>query len=155
MEELLAYRIELLSALEQVINELSEKVTHLPPTSWHQPVGPESLSPHYIVFHLRALETQVFALQLPRFMAENTLTTPSFDDEDWMAIHYNPDEPVAEIMAEMTKLRQHELSWLRELSSADWSRSARHPWWGEHTLQWWVELQLDYSYQHLNQLPAL
>lgn len=155
MDELFAYRGELLSCLGSVADQIAEKVRHLPSASWYQPIETGSHSPHYVLFHLRELEAQVFALELPRLLAEDTPVLPSFDDEAWMASHYDPEEPIHKIMQAITELRRHELSWLRHLSPADWSRSARHPWWGKHTLQWWVELQLEYSFQHLDQLPPL
>ncbi len=71
-----------------------------------------------------------------------------------MTNHYDPDTPVQVILEEFTGQRIQEVSWLSSLPSENWSTTARHPWWGEHTLQWWVELQLEYSHQHLIELAA-
>ncbi len=155
MEELFSYRTDLLSALEAVVGELSDIVAKAPAEAWHKSVRIADRTPHYSLFHLRELEAQVFTRELPRILAEKSPTLRSFDDQAWMASHYSPDEPIAAIMAEVAQLRIHELGWLRQLSPADWSRLARHPWFGVHTLQWWVELQLDESVQHLRQLQSL
>ncbi len=85
-------------------------------------------------------------------LVEDTPTLPLFDDQAWMAEHYLPEQPVADIMAELVRLRGVELEWLHELTPLGWSRLARHPWWGMHPLQWWVEQQLDGSFQHLKRL---
>lgn len=111
-------------------------------------------TPHYILYNLYALEAQFFTIQLPRIRSEDGPELPIFDDEAWMAAHYAPEEPAINIIEETTKLRQQELAWLRNLSPQEWSRTARHPWWGMHTLQWWVELQLEYSLQVIKQLAA-
>ena len=155
MEELNAYRADLLAALEGAVHELARIVAELPVRKWHQPINHSGHSPHYILFHLRALELHVFNPQLPCILLEDTPDLPAFEDESWMAKHYCQDEPAAAILEELRQLRMHELEWLRSLSPAGWSRLARHPWWGLHTLQWWVELQADYSNAHLRELSAI
>ncbi|HSB67531.1 MAG TPA: DinB family protein [Anaerolineales bacterium] len=155
MEELKAYRVDLLAALEGVIDVLAKTVADLPASKWIQPIHPVGHTPHYILFHLRALELQVFAIELPRFLVEDTPTLPAFDDESWMAQHYSAEEPPSTILEQLKQVRHQELTWLRNLSPAGWSHLGRHPWWGLHSLQWWVELQVDYSYQHLKQLSVL
>ena len=155
MEELEAYRADLLFALGNVIEALSLTVSSLPPDSWNKPSQAASRTRHYWLFHLRALETQVFIPNLPRFLDDSHPILPIFDEAAWMAVHYRPQEPVSAILENLRELRHQELEWLRNLAVEDWSWVARHPWWGEHTLQWWVELQLDVSHQHLMQLSPL
>jgi hypothetical protein len=155
MEELVAYRVDLLAALDKVVGELGKTVAELPANKWNQPINTGGHTPHYILFHLRELEAQVFTVQLPRILAEDTPILPVFDDEGWMAKHYRPKEPASSNFEQLSGLRQQELAWLRVLQPTGWSRLARHPWWGLHALQWWVELQAEYSYQHLQQLSSV
>ncbi len=154
-EEIIAYREDLLSALEDVIGGLSGAIARLPDTAWHEPSIPGESTPHYVLFRLRALEDQVYARQLPRFLSEDMPRIPIFDDQAWMASHYRPDVPVTSIMAELLSLRSSELEWLHRLPPPGWSRLARHPWWGVHSLQWWVELQLEESFQHRKLLAPM
>jgi hypothetical protein len=154
MEELLAYRVDLLAALEAVASQLSQAVARLPDKSWHQSIGPGSATPHFLLFLMHELEAQVFSPNLLRMINEDRPTLPAFDQEAWMAGHYAMDKPVANLLDEFGKLRHHELDWLRKLPPQGWSRLARHPWWGMRTLQWWVELQLDYSNQPLRALAT-
>lgn len=155
MDELNTYREELLVALESVVGELAKIVAGMPDRQWNQPIDPAGHTPHYRLFHLRILELEIFTTQLPRFLIEDTPTLPAFDSEGWMEEHYSPRESPSAILEELSQLRHQELAWLRDLSPAGWSRVGRHPWWGLHTLQWWVELQVDYSHQHLKQISAL
>ena len=154
MEEIIAYRQQLLSALRNVANEVSQLGLAIPTDDWYIASGLDVTTPHYTLAHLRELEIQVFGLQLRRFLIEDTLRLPLFDDVSWMAEHYDPSETAQAILEEFTRLRSQEILWLEDLSSESWNRSARHPWWGVRTLQWWVELQLDYSHQHLRELSA-
>ena len=149
MEELVVYRDELLSALQGVVEKLSETAASISDKAWYLPPGQDGNTPHYTLAHLCALESQLFNHQLQRILSEDAPLLSIFDDVAWMASHYDPQEPAQRILADLNELRDQELVLLRGLPSAGWSRSARHPWWGIRTLQWWVELQLDYSYQHL------
>jgi len=155
MDELTPYRQELLSALERVVSELSKKVADTLSSNWYHISGGNVHTPHYTLAHLRALEAREFAIQIRRILDEETPLLSIFDDQVWMASHYKPDEPVQIIMEDFANLRKQVLNGLFNLDPADWSRTARHPWWGMHTLQWWVELQLDYSYQHLREIYHL
>ncbi len=155
MEELYAYRAELLSALEGMISDLSEIVARLPDEAWQYPIHAGQNTRHYLLFHLREIEEQVYAQHLPLILAEETPTLRPFDDQAWMSSHYHPEEPVVAILGEVERLRAQELDWLHRVPPTGWSRLARHPWWGLRTLQWWVEMQLDESYQHLRQLRPL
>ena len=155
MEEIDTYRKELLSALGGVVDELFKIVAGIPSTAWYLPFGQTSYTPHYTLAHLRVLEVQVFAIQLRRILDEETPLLSVFDDGAWMTNHYRSQEPPFMIMEDIGNLRMQELNGLRKLPTPAWSRTARHPWWGVHTLQWCVELQLDYSNQHLRELSPL
>jgi hypothetical protein len=155
MEELVAYRADLLAALGETIEELGKMVAKVPVRKSNQAIHPGEHTPHYILFRLCALESQVFAAQLPRILAEDTPILPVFNEEDWMATHYRLEASASSILAQLTKLRHQELAWLGDLPPAGWSHLARHPWWGLHALQWWVELQVECSHQSLRQLSSV
>jgi hypothetical protein len=152
MDELTAYRQDLLAALESVVAELYKTVLSIPIKTWHLPAGTDSRTPLYTLAHLRELDGKLFAIQLRRILDEDTPLLPVFDADASMERHYNPKGPARIIMEDIASLRKLELIWLRKLPATAWSRSARHSWWGVHAFQWWVELQLDYSYQHLREI---
>ena len=154
MEEITAYRQQLLSGLLAVVNDVTQVVLALPPTAWNASLELGSSTPHYTLAHLRELEIQVFNLPLHRFLIEDTPALLLFDDISWMEENYDPAEPASAILDEFSNLRRLEVDWLRALPLQGWSRIARHPWWGVRALQWWVELQLDVSHQHLRELAA-
>jgi hypothetical protein len=154
MDELLVYREGLLSGLERVIPEVSRIVAGMPVNAWSLSLERGEQTPHYTLTHLEVLESQVFNSNLRLIVDQGAPVLPIFDDIAWMANHYPTDKSAQGILEEFTVQRLQEIQWLRALPQSSWSLSARHPWWGVHTLQWWVELQLDYSLQHLSALTA-
>jgi hypothetical protein len=154
MDELLAYREGLLSGLEHVIPEVSRIVADIPANAWQLSSERDGQTPHYTLTHLEVLESLVFNSNLQLIGDQSTPLLPMFDDIAWMANHYPTDKSAQGILEEFIFLRRQEIQWLRALPQSSWSLSARHPWWGVHTLQWWVELQLDHSLQHLSALTA-
>ncbi len=154
MEELLAYRADLLAALGAVVDNLAKAVDRLPSDDWHTPTDPGAIDRHYLLAQMYARELEVFSGQLTRILAEKDPLFPAYDDTPWMAEHYDPDEPAVNIIEEIRNSRHKELEWLQNLPPEAWSRTARHPWWGSHTLQWWVELQLEYSRQVLKRITT-
>jgi hypothetical protein len=155
MEELYAYRKNLLDNLEGIVAELRQVAAAIPAAVWHTPLAPGQPAPHHALAHLRALEAHAIVPRLRRILDEQQPYLPLFDDGGWMAAHYDPSEPVQAILDDFARLRQQELSWLKGLPPDSWNRTARHPWWGVRTLQWWVEQCLLIARQHLAQLtPA-
>jgi hypothetical protein len=155
MDELIAYRQELLSAMEGVTSELSMIVADTRLNEWQRSREKDLPTPHYTLVHLWLLEAKEFAINIRRINDEETPLLVLFDDKAWMRSHYRPKELPRIILQEFATLRRQELDWLCQLPTASWSRTARHPWWGVHTLQWWVELQLENSRQHVGELSRL
>ena len=152
MDELIVYRQGLLFALEDVVSELFKLVGDTSPKDWHRTTEGTKHTPHAILVHLWLLEAKEFALYIRRINDEEMPTLPSFNDAAWMKTNYKPKDKPWVILREFGDLRKMEINWLRQLPAAGWSRTGRHPKWGVHTLQWWVELQLEYSHQHLDEL---
>ncbi len=155
MEELIAYRQELFSDLEGDLAFVARAEHELSPQDWYQQPEDSQYTLHFSLAYLRTIELLEFSVQIHRILEEEMPVLSIFNDQDWMAQHYQPDEPVHFIVDEFTHARQLEIGLLRSLPSDSWSRSARHPWWGLHTLQWWVELQRDSSLQVLGSLYIL
>jgi hypothetical protein len=155
MEELIAYRHELLSALGRDVEQLTTLVSTLVEDDGYRPSDSIADVAHYTLFHLRALETQEFALLLRRILEEEMPRLASFDDAAWIASHYTVEEPVQTIIQDMVKILSEEIEMLEGLPAQSWSRFARHPRWGVHTLLWWVELQHEITSQHLQELHRI
>jgi hypothetical protein len=152
MEELLYYRQCLLNRLAAVIDEMYAVRKAIPPEAWQTPADETGETRHQILAHLRDFEVSSLAVRLRRILDEDIPYLPLHNDEAWKAEVYKPDEQLDEILATYASLRQQELSWLSNLSSAQWNRTGRHPWYGIRTLQWWTEQCLVYAEDHLRRM---
>jgi hypothetical protein len=155
MEELITYRQELLSALEADITLLARIEESVSSQEWYRPLGDDQPTPHYLLACLWIDDAQGFTPQIRRILDEEMPLLPDFDAEDWMADHYDLEEPAGIMIENFTSLRIWEVGLLCGLLPASWSRVARHPRWGVHTLQWWVEQQRENSHQRLSRLASL
>lgn len=155
MEELFTYRQELLSALEADVSLLARIETGISTPDWFRPLGDEQTTPHYILARLWVDDAHGFTPQIRRILDEEMPQLIEFDAEAWMVDHYDPEEPAGIIIENFASLRTWEVGMLCGLPPASWSRAARNPRWGVHTLLWWVEQQRENSHQYLNQLIPL
>ena len=155
MEELYAYRQHLLKRFETVVDDLRAAAAAIPAEAWHTPLDASGQTPHRLLAHLRDVEKGAWSVRIRRILDEEQPSLILFDDDGWMASHYDPDEPPQAILDDYARLRQQELGWLRDLPPAAWNRTGRHPWWGLRALQWWVEQTLVYANQRLARLAAV
>lgn len=152
MNEIHIYRANLLNRFGSVVDELRQSSALLSSKDWHLPFGEQGRSPHWTLSHLAAIETQALAERIRRVAVEELPLLTLFDDEGWMAEHYNLTAPWEKLLDEYARARQEELALLHTLPAAAWNRQSRHPWFGQRTLQWWVEKCLWYSKEHLKQI---
>jgi hypothetical protein len=150
MDELLGYRQNLLNRLDSIVGELRAAASALPPEAWNQPLNGQTR--HWWLAHLRAIEDQALSMRLRRIRDEYCPYLQLFDDGAWMAAYYDPHEPPESLLAGYARLREEELEWLQVMAPSIWNRTARHPWFGVRTLQWWGERCLSYAREHLGYL---
>ncbi len=154
MEQLLDYRRRLLESSATVIDDIESALEHIPEHDRHEPLRPGQWSAHQIISHLRDTFTREFYPCLERIQDEETPKFECFEPQAWMTVHYQPEEPAAEILAEYRRLLDKELKRLQKQPPEVWSRIGRHPIWGERTLQWWLEQSLAHAKEHLKQLQS-
>jgi hypothetical protein len=155
MEELFAYRQVLLAELQSIVEQLAHVLRAIPDSAWHKPLLTHACTPYGVLIQLRELEAHWFAVQLPRLLYESSPELPACTEFKRVDSQNQPVEQTEDILEEFSRLRNQELIWLRTLTPSDWSRISRHPWYGVHTLQWWVEYQLDLSQQYLRELASV
>ena len=152
MEQLLEYRQRLLERFEAVSEQMERLLKDEPAQDWHTPLDPESWTPHQILAHVRDAEMHEFFPCIQSILDQETPLSDCFDREAWMSSSYRPDEPLEAIRNDLQGLNARKLERLRDLPSAGWSRTGRHPTWGLRSLQWWVEQSLSHTEEHLKQV---
>ena len=155
MEELWVYRQRLLGthaaqvdALRSLLDGVQER------RLTRRPAG-GGWSAHQLAAHVRDVEIQAYVPRVHRLLAEDDPLLADFDAEAFMAQHYDPAEPVAQILGDVVQARYGVRQVLAYGDGAAWSRTGRHPALGPCTVQVWVERAVAHFAEHLEQLGAL
>lgn len=121
-------------------------------TTMHEALEPGGWTPHQVIWHVRAVETEAYLPRLERLLARDGAELQDFDGNGWMARHYAADESWQRIIDGFLAARQGMAARLDAAPAAAWSHVGRHTYWGSRTLMWWVERSLDHVDEHLAQL---
>ncbi len=149
MKQLLEYRSKLINRLESATEEFQGAC--LAVGDPFKSVGEGDWNTHQVAAHTRDADKLVYGLRTRRTVEEDNPVFENFDQDTWMAANYNPDEPLASILDELSASIKSTASMLRELPPEAWSRESSHEiYGGGFTLQTWVERRLAHIQEHLN-----
>ncbi|CAG0995045.1 hypothetical protein ANAEL_02534 [Anaerolineales bacterium] len=111
---------------------------------------------HQIASHTRDVQKLVYGARIKQTLLEDNPHFEGFDADEWMAAHYNPQEPLAGILQEFTQDVDELCVILTGLPHEAWSRESRHAELGGGlTLQLWVERGLAHIEEHLTAVERL
>lgn len=150
MEELLEYRQRMIKKIAKT-SEFVEAAT-LRIKDHSQALETDGWNLHQVIAHMRDVNQHVYLLRLHRIIDEENPMFEDFDGEAWMAENYQPREPIHKLVSEFKEQCNSSANWLKNLPVEAWNRPGRHPYFGEHTLQWWTERTLAHIEEHLAQL---
>jgi hypothetical protein len=147
MKELLEYRVKLIVRLAEAAREFRAACEAI---SDPFAIVEGEWTLHQIVSHLRDTEKLVYGSRIYQTLNEDNPEFKNFDADEWMAAHYDPQEPLTDILDEFIKNVDELCKTLRNLSQEAWSRVSRHETMGgELALQLWVERSLAHIEEHL------
>lgn len=155
MEELWAYREQLLGRHAQQVPDLRQALADIPVGEWRRPASEGGWSAHQMVAHMRDVEVQAYVPRVHRLLAEAQAVLADFDAEGFMAAHYDRAEPLDQMVEDLDRARRAVRAALRTRDSQAWSRTGRHPALGVCTVQAWVERAVAHFEEHLGQLETL
>jgi hypothetical protein len=121
-------------------------------STMQESLEPGGWTPHQVIWHVRAVETQAYLPRLERLLARDGAELQDFDGDGWMATRYAADEPWQRIVDDFVAARQEMAARLDAAPVAAWSHTGRHGYWGSRTLMWWVERSLAHVDEHIGQL---
>ena len=148
------YRRRLLECYRSQPAAYRERLRHSNGASLQAPIKPGEWSAHQLIFHVRAADEQAYGPRLLRILREDRPQLENYDEVAWMADHYDPSEAAEAILDRWQAARQ---AWAGILESAPpgaWSRAGLHPFYGERTLQWWLERAVAHGEDHRRQLEG-
>jgi hypothetical protein len=152
MNVLVEYRGRLMERLEQAAREFCSACEG---NAASMSVGGD-WSLHQVAAHVRDMDRAVYGARVRRTLQEENPLFQSLDPDDWMAAHYNKDEPLPRILNEFKTDVDDLCRALKETPGEAWSRVSRHETIGEGlTLQFWVEHGLAHIEEHLNAVRKL
>ena len=115
-----------------------------------QPVDKDGWNTHQLATHTCDVDKVVYGMRVRRTLEEDNPIFQNFNADEWIAAHYNPDEPLASILDKLTASVKETASMLKMLPPEAWSRSSSHETYGSgFTLQTWVERGLAHIQEHL------
>jgi hypothetical protein len=146
------YRGRLLARYRDQVEGYAGHFSRLDDRTTHLPIKPGEWSAHQVLFHMCATDEQAYGPRLRRILQEDHPELEDFHSEAWFAEHYDAAEPAGAILERWRSVRG---SYAAEVGAAPrqaWSRTGRQPYWGERTLQWWVERAVRHGEDHWRQL---
>lgn len=151
MNQLFEYRSKLIDRIEASAEEF--RAACLAVRDPFKAVDEGGWNTHQVAVHTRDVDRLVYGLRVRRTAEEDKPVFQNFDGDAWMAENYNPEEPLASILDELSASVKGTVSLLRELPPEDWSRPSGHEIYGDgFTLQTWVERGLEHIQEHLDTL---
>jgi len=148
MKELLEYRTQLIEKLVAAAkNFRAECLAAKDPFA---PLEENGWNAHQIAAHTRDVDKMVYGLRAKRTALEDNPEFESFDGDKYSAEHYDPKEPLKEMMDGFVQNIEGLTQELRGLPREAWARESRHATLGSgFTLQTWVERNLAHIEEHM------
>ena len=147
MKELSDYRRNL---IEKLVNAARDfRAACLAVTDPYAPLGAGQWNIHQVAVHTRDIDKLVYGLRARRTAEGENPEFRSFDGDEYMAEHYNANEPLDGILNGLVENVESLTKMLQALPDAAWARESRHATLGSgFTLQTWVERGLAHIEEH-------
>lgn len=142
----------LITRLRDAPAALRWAVSQVPHDLWHLRPRADSWSAHEIAFHTRDIAALVYRVRIRRILAEADPELALFDEERWMAEHYDPATPMARILDELDQAHRDMAALLAQCSEADWERTGHHAEYGRRTVAWWARQAIAHAWEHAVQV---
>jgi hypothetical protein len=148
------YRRRLLARYRAQVSAYAEHLAGLNDRAARLPIKPGEWSAHQVLFHTCSADEQAYGPRLRRILREDQPALEDFDSDRWMTEHYDAGEPTQMILERWRAIRQTYAADVEAAPRQAWSRTGRQPYWGERTLQWWVERAVAHAEDHRRQLEG-
>ena len=147
-----AYRGRLLARYRDQVEGFAAHLARLDDAAARLPIKPGEWSAHQVLFHVCATDELAYGPRLRRILLEDRPALEDFASEAWFAGHYDAGEPARAILERWRSVRQTYAAEVEAAPRQAWSRTGRQSYWGERTLQWWVERAVAHADEHRRQL---
>ncbi|RIK29164.1 MAG: hypothetical protein DCC56_13755 [Anaerolineae bacterium] len=147
MKELYDYRAKLIEKLSSAAKSFREAC--LAAKDAFAPLESSGWNTHQIAAHTRDVDQFAYGLRARRTASEENPEFENFDGEKYAVEHYDPNEPLGDILDGFVANTESLAELLRGLPMEAWARESRHATMGSgFTLQTWVEKSLAHIEEH-------
>ncbi len=147
MKELLDYRRQMIERLSAAAKDF--RANCLAAQNPFTPLEENGWNTHQVAAHTRDVDKLAYGLRARRTASEDNPEFESFDGEKYAAEHYDPNEPLVEMLDGFVASVESLVILLREMPMESWARESRHVTLGSgFTLQTWVERNLAHIEEH-------
>jgi hypothetical protein len=146
------YRQRLLARYLQQPEAYAEHLAGLGEAACRTPIKPGEWSAHQVLFHTSSVDERAYGPRLRRILREDRPALEDYDGDGWMAEHYDPAEPTGVMLERWRSARQGYAAEVAAVPPEGWGRTGLQPYWGERTLQWWIERAVAHADEHWRQL---
>jgi uncharacterized damage-inducible protein DinB len=146
------YRRRLLDRYRGQVEAFAGHLASLDDRAARAPIQAGEWSAHQVLFHTYSVDEQAYGPRLRRILREDRPALEDYDGDRWMAERYDPDEPTSALLERWRTVRQRYAAEVAEAPPEAWGRTGLQPFWGERTLQWWVERAVAHADEHWRQL---
>jgi DinB superfamily len=148
------YRRLLLTQYRSQVTAYAGHLAGLGDRAIRLPIKPGEWSAHQVLFHVVSVDENAYGPRLRRILREHRPALEDYDGDGWMAAHYDPNEPSGVLLDRWRNAREGYAAELGAAPAEGWSRTGLQPFWGERTLQWWVERAVAHAEEHWRQLQG-
>lgn len=153
--ETATYRSELVTRLRLATEDVAWAVRGLTLDQAHYKPSEGEWSIHEHLAHLRDMEQEVYLPLLRWATVPDMLDPLDYNRRDWHEQRYKDEEPVRDIMDDLARIRDEELTIFRDMGDMTWTRYRTDTRWGPLTCQWLGELMYRHVLDHLQGIMAL
>ena len=146
------YRRRLLGRYREQVTTYADHLASVGAGAILTPIKPGEWSAHQVLFHTLATDERAYGPRLRRILREDRPDLEDFDSDRWMAENYDSNEPAQSLLSRWRSVRDMYADEVAAAPAEAWGRTGRQPFWGERTLQWWVERAVAHAEDHWQQL---
>jgi hypothetical protein len=146
------YRRRLMARYRRQVGEYAEHLALLDDRAVRAPLKPGEWSAHQVLFHTASVDEQAYGPRLRLILRADHPVLEDFDSDRWMLEHYDAAQPTQDLLQGWAAAREAYAVEAEAAPPEAWSRSGRQTYWGERTLQWWIERAVAHADDHWRQL---
>jgi hypothetical protein len=107
-----------------------------------------------VVCHLRDY-AEIFNSRLQRALTEDNPAVLSYDNEDLASSREYASQDLSRVLEAHRLIRERMMATISGLTEEQWSRTVRHPEWGQPSVEWLMNRCAEHEIEHLRDIEKV